>query len=85
MFAIPTAAAGPVGIAAGPDGNLWFTEQAANQVAWITPAGAVVELACVPTAGSGLGSITAGPDGNVWFTEGAAGKIGGVLLGRLRR
>ena len=29
--------AGPFGITAGPDGNLWFTETTANQVGRITP------------------------------------------------
>jgi virginiamycin B lyase len=64
----PTASAAPLGITLGPDGNLWFTEQAANNVAKVTPAFAFTE--------HGLGSttytpqwITPGPDGNFWFTE----------------
>lgn len=31
-FAIPTAGSGPVGITAGPDGNLRFTEANANNI-----------------------------------------------------
>src|SRR3954469_8907745 len=34
----------PYGIAAGPDGNLWFTEFNGNRVARITPAGVVTEF-----------------------------------------
>jgi streptogramin lyase len=62
-------------IAAGPDGNLWFTENLANKLAKITPAGVVTELACIPTASSGPTSITVGSDGRLWFTETGAGKI----------
>jgi streptogramin lyase len=38
------------GNAAGPDGNLWFTKQGANEVARITPAG-VVNVALNRAAG----------------------------------
>ena len=38
-FPVPTAGSGPSGIAAGPDGNLWFTEYNGNQIGRITPAG----------------------------------------------
>src|SRR5439155_25862858 len=31
-------------IAAGPDGNLWFTEPAPNRIGRITPAGVVTEF-----------------------------------------
>jgi len=35
-FPIPTAKSGPNGITAGPDGNLWFTEEAGNKIGQIT-------------------------------------------------
>lgn len=35
-FPIPTVAAAPSGIAAGPDGNLWFTQQSATRIGRIT-------------------------------------------------
>jgi streptogramin lyase len=76
-FALPTSRARPTGIAAGPDGNLWFTEFNANQIGQITPAGVVNEFA-IPTANSGPEEITAGPDGNMWFTESGAGQIGQI-------
>ena len=58
----------PADITAGPDGNLWFTEQGLLPgVGRITPGGAITEypvsLLTVP------GDITAGQDGGVWFTE----------------
>jgi streptogramin lyase len=76
-FPLPTAVADPRGIAAGPDGNLWFTERGSNKIGRITPAGVVTEF-LVPTPGSGPDGITAGPDGNLWFTETSANKIGRI-------
>ena len=60
--------AGPGGIAAGPDGNLWFTEGNGNQIGRITTAGVITEFP-IPTANSDPYGIAAGPDGNLWFTE----------------
>ena len=67
-FPVPTPFSSPVGIAAGPDGNLWFTELGANQIGRITTGGSVTEFA-VPTPSSAPHDIAAGPDGNLWFTE----------------
>jgi len=71
---IPTQDSQPIEITAGPDGNLWFTEQNASQVARVTPQGLIQEFP-LPTLGF-PSDITAGPDGNVWFSEGANGHIG---------
>ena len=54
----------PGGIAAGPDGNLWFTTGAANTVGSISTSGAVVQYP-VPTANSFPIDVVAGPDGNI--------------------
>ncbi len=51
-FPAPTPFPGPQGIAVGPDGNLWFTEYAANQIGRVTPAGVITEFP-IPTASSG--------------------------------
>ena len=78
-FPTPTASSSPRGIAAGPDGNLWFTETTAtsNQIGRITTAGVVTEFS-IPTAFSYPVGITAGPDGNLWFTEQYANQIGRI-------
>jgi streptogramin lyase len=62
-----SAGAGPNDIAAGPDGNLWFTESNINRIGRITPGGIVIEFSAGIT--SSPNGITAGPDGNLWFTE----------------
>lgn len=65
-------------IVAGPDGNLWFTEEKADSIGRITPAGTVTEFTANLTEGKPQG-ITAGPDGNLWFTEfGGSGAIGKI-------
>ncbi|MGH6796672.1 MAG: virginiamycin B lyase family protein, partial [Methylocella sp.] len=76
-FPIPTAGSEPVGITAGPDGNLWFTESHGNNIGRITTKGVVTEFP-VPTAFSGPGGIAAGPDGNLWFTEESDNQIGTI-------
>ena len=55
-----------MGIAKGPDGNMWFTELTGS-IGRITPGGTITEFP-IPT-GSGAVAIVAGPDGNLWFTE----------------
>jgi streptogramin lyase len=59
---------GLVGITAGPDGNLWFTESF-DRIGRITPTGVVTEFSAGITPLSYPTGITAGPDGNLWFTE----------------
>jgi streptogramin lyase len=71
------ALASSFGITTGPDGNLWFTENNANNIGQITPAGVITEFP-IPTAVSGPFGITAGPDGNLWFTEFVGNKIGRI-------
>ena len=66
----PTPGSQPTGIAAGPDGNLWFTQDGA--IGRITPNGMVTEYPVnSPT------DVAAGPDGNLWFTNihGMIGRI----------
>jgi virginiamycin B lyase len=71
QFSIPTAANKPRYIAAGSDGNMWFTEFPGNAIARITPAGVVTEFP-VPTANAFDANgphIIGASDGNLWFTE----------------
>src|SRR5260370_6407306 len=64
---VPTANSGPTGITTGPDGELWFTEFAANKIGHTTVGG----IAEFPASFSGAypSDITSGPDGALWYTE----------------
>jgi streptogramin lyase len=81
-FPTPTTDTGLGGIAAGPDGNLWFTEQSGNDpgvtshIGVINPTTHAVTEFALPTPTSSPGDIVAGPDGNLWFTEELNNKIG---------
>jgi streptogramin lyase len=67
-FPLP-AGSNPSGIAAGPDGNLWFTEFSVNpKVGRITMAGEITEFS-TPRPDATPAGIVAGPDGNLWFTQ----------------
>src|SRR5215472_10640264 len=84
-FAVGTRFSEPVGITAGPDGNLWFTESLGNKIGRITPAGNIMEFplprGCPSFTGSCLPSgIVAGPDGNLWFTENEGRRIGRITV-----
>jgi len=76
-YAIP-AGSEAAGIAAGPDGNLWFTENDRHMIGRITPTGTLTEfpLANVPEPLQ----IAAGPDGNMWFTENKGDAIGRITM-----
>ncbi len=68
----------PLGIVAGPDGNLWYTESGAGKIARLSTTGAITEYA-TPSGTSGAPAfITVGPDRNLWFGE-AGGKIGKLV------
>lgn len=68
-FAIPSTDSQPNQIVAGPDGNLWFTEDAGNggMIGRITPSGAVTMFP-LPESHE-PGAIASGPGGAVWFTD----------------
>ena len=76
-FPVTDTNAGMNGIAEGSDGNIWFTEDAANKIGRMTPSGVVTEFP-LPTPSSLPQTITAGPDGNLWFTEGSGNSIGRI-------
>jgi YD repeat-containing protein len=65
-YALPAGSA-PIGITAGPDGRMWFTNSGTSKVGKIaTTGGTPTEYA---TAGHTPKGITSGPDGNLWFVE----------------
>ncbi|HWC66416.1 MAG TPA: hypothetical protein VG777_10055, partial [Thermoanaerobaculia bacterium] len=76
-FPLPTANAGARSIAAGPDGNFWFTESKAGKIGRITSDGMIVEYP-LPSSGSEPWRIAAGPDGAMWFTEMLGNRIGRI-------
>ena len=59
---------GIFGIAAGPDGNVWFTEYNGNNISVITPDGQITRHPIPSRVAHPLG-IATGADGNLWFTE----------------
>ncbi len=76
---------GPEGIAAGPDGNVWFTVEREEKakIGKITPAGAVTEWEITkekPFVPVMPGAIVAGPkkENALWFVEETQGKIGKI-------
>ena len=82
-YTTPSAPSGPQGITTGPDGNIWFAETYANNIArfnvstgvfteWKMPKTVKYGGACSPRG------VTAGPDGAVWFTEFACNIIGRI-------
>jgi streptogramin lyase len=76
-FRLPIANSGPLGIAPGGDGNVWFTENRGHRFGRITPVGKIDDF----STGSGISAdalpaqMTVGPDGNLWFTEEAPSRI----------
>ncbi|HEV3303374.1 MAG TPA: hypothetical protein VG055_27225, partial [Planctomycetaceae bacterium] len=74
---VPTTSAGPRGITAGPDGNVWFSEYDGNEIGRISPNGSITEFGGL-AANALPESITTGPDGNLWFIEPGANQIGRI-------
>lgn len=52
-------------ITTGPDGNLWVTEAYPNQIAVVSPQGALLNQFNIPIPGGVVEDITAGPDGKL--------------------
>jgi streptogramin lyase len=84
-FSIPTAGSFPVGITAGPDGNLWFIEASTGNIGRITTTGVVTEFPTTFTGFEGsfpFGTITAGSDGALWFVL-SNGNVHNNNIGRI--
>ena len=63
-------------VGAGPDGNVWFTDNGSTPAIGVVNAtnGAITEWSVAlngGTAGRSPGTIVAGPDGNLWFADAA--------------
>jgi hypothetical protein len=59
----------PWGIAAGPDGNLWFTEHGSDRIARITPSGQITEFSAGVPPKAMPTEVTVGADGALWFAQ----------------
>ncbi|MBV9762733.1 MAG: putative Ig domain-containing protein [Acidobacteriaceae bacterium] len=70
----------PQGIAAGPDGALWFTGLNTSTIGRITTSGAITQY-FIPSGGNPQW-IVQGPDGALWFTEQAFGSAP-AAIGRI--
>src|SRR5262249_18514611 len=75
----------PSGVAVGPDGALWFTEEGANKIGRMTTSGQVREFALPSREAVQCGQlcpydIAAGPAGALWFTN---SQSGGPGIGRI--
>ena len=71
-----TGISNPVGIAAGPDGALWFANYVNSSIGRITTGGVVTNY-----TGTGISNpeeITAGPDGALWLTNAGNNSIGRI-------
>jgi streptogramin lyase len=72
----------PMGIAAGSDGNLWFTDEGNNYegknlIGRITPAGTITEFP-MPTPDSNPMAIALGSDSDMWFTQTGSDTVGRI-------
>jgi virginiamycin B lyase len=65
----------PAGITAGPDGNIWFTEENGNRIGRITLGGAITEF---PTSSGALPVEIVSAGGRLWFTQLGRTKIGAI-------
>jgi streptogramin lyase len=78
LIALPTANLGAKGIAAAPDGSIWFAEDGANTIARLPsndPATAAIVEHPLPNNEDAIG-IDAGPDGNVWYANCSTNTVG---------
>lgn len=67
-------------ITAGPDGNLWITQNGAtNAIARMTTTGSITEFP-IPTPNANPIGIAVGNDGAIWFAEHDASKFGRITL-----
>jgi streptogramin lyase len=72
----------PQGIAAGLDGNVWFTENRNSKIGRVNPAtGKIDEFSDGVTANSQPSEITPGESGHLWFTEEVGSKVGRIVTG----
>ncbi len=82
-YAVPSGS-GVYNVAAGSDGNVWFTESNSN-IGMINPSAAspVAEEFSTDNTNSTTNWIASGPDGNIWFTDQGTGQFGTLPITQL--
>ena len=77
------AASSPVGVAPGPDGNMWFTDEGATAaLGRVTPSLRIREFTTGLQPGAEPALISPAPDGQLWFTdEGSNAAVGRLRTG----
>jgi streptogramin lyase len=84
LFHTPTSSSLPFGIAAGPDGHVWFTERNADTVSSIpltATSGAEIHEYPVGHSNAGVLGIAAGSDNRMWFAEANENRLAAVTTG----
>ena len=76
-FVVSDGAAGPYGVAAGPDGAIWFTLAGAGQIGRFAPA-TDVEIFDLPNPEGQPTAIIATPEGALWFTQTRDNSVGRI-------
>jgi len=66
---------GPYGIAATPDGDVWFSSLAGSYIAKITDVDGTLEVVDTPTPGGGARRVWSDSRGRLWVTEWNAGNL----------
>jgi virginiamycin B lyase len=67
--------AGPYGIAACPDGSIWYASLAGSHIARIHPGSGAATRVAPPTAGQGARRVWCDSASNVWVAEWNAGQV----------
>lgn len=81
QYQLPSDVSGNPGhLAAGNNGDLWFTDPTASEVGTISPDGNISEFP-TPSANSYPDGITNGSDGRMWYVEQATDKLVAVSSG----
>lgn len=81
----PPAASQPAGIAAGPDGNMWFTDRANPYLGNITPLIGTISQFPIATSSSRLAQgVVVLRSGELWFVEAGLAKLAMVQISSLQ-
>jgi virginiamycin B lyase len=80
VFGTPSANSAPEGITLGPNGDLYFSEEAADNIGELTPSSGIPTFGTeVPLpSGDAPDAMVTGRDGNLWFIDTGTDEIGRI-------